>query len=161
LSQPQPARELAGLLARALHGLAQLDADRAVVIARRALDVLGPRHDELRAAILGAADSAGDHAFAAALFERWIAAGPSPAEKQQLLLKLAERRSKLGDVDGEVRALTRALREGMDPAEISTRIVGLTSDTLSGDGEIAWLEARAELLSGRGEHGPAGRAWRE
>src|SRR5262249_35878369 len=88
-------------------------------------------------------------------------AGPSPEEKQQLLLKLAERRSKLGDVDGEVRALTRALREGMDPAEISTRIVGLTGDTLGGDGEIAWLEARARLLSGRGEHGPAGRAWRE
>src|SRR5262249_18003396 len=75
-------------------------------------------------------------------------------------LELADRRAKLGDVEGEVRALSRVLREGVPVGEIASRIVGISADALGGDAEIAWLEARAKLLVSRGEHGPAARALR-
>jgi len=161
LSQPQPGRELGELIAGALHELADVDADRAVVIARRALDVLGPRHAGLRAAMLHVADRAEDDAFAAALLERWIAAGAPAPERKTLFVMLANRRSRAADVEGEVRALARALREGASPNELAERIVTLTGEALSGDGELAWLEARAELLSARGEHSAATHAWRD
>ena len=48
LSQPQPFAELAALFARALAELCDLDPDRAVILARRALDVFGPKHALLR-----------------------------------------------------------------------------------------------------------------
>ncbi len=161
LSQPQPARQLAELFAPALEALAELDADRAVVVARRALDVLGPRDAGLRAALRGVAERANDAAFAGAVLERWLASGAQAAERPALLVALAEQYAKAGDADGEARALARAVREGAKAVDLADRIVALTGETLSPDGELAWLDARAEVLVARGDAVEAARALRE
>ncbi len=161
LSQPLPGHELAELLAPSLIALSTLDPDRAVVAARRTLDVLGPRDAGLRATLRDVAARANDAAFGAAVVERWLAAGAQVSDRPALLAELAEQRAKAGDPDGEARALARALREGAPAADLADRVVTLTGETLSADGELAWLAARAEVLVARGDNAGAARALRE
>jgi tetratricopeptide (TPR) repeat protein len=163
LSQPQPAKAIAGRIAPALKELGAMDPGHAVVIARRALDVLGPRHVPLREAMEEVAGAARDEAFSAALLERWICAGAPAIERRTLFGALARRFAAAGDADGEARAIARAIRDGADPSDLADRIITLElgDATVSGDGEVAWLEARAELLGSRGERSSAARAFRD
>jgi tetratricopeptide (TPR) repeat protein len=161
LSQPQPTASLAEHVAPALRELVVLDTERAVVIARRALDVFGPRHEALRAAMAEVAGSASDDGFAAALVERWIAAGAPPSERGDLHVELASLRERMGDHEGEARAVLRAIKEGVDPRALETHIGGLTGVALSPDAELAWIESRAALMMLGGDKGAAARAFRE
>ncbi|WP_394828747.1 hypothetical protein [Pendulispora albinea] len=161
LSQPQPAGPLADLVGQGIRELSQLDAARAVIVARRALDVFGPRKAQLRAALLDAAERAGDNDLAGAIIERWIASGATAEERRELFIALAQRRMATGDHDGEARAIVRALRLGAPASALAERILALTEAVLSEDGSLAWLEARA-LLAGEGEDpGAAASAFRE
>lgn len=161
LPQPQPARVTAERLAPALRTLAERDPARAALLSRRALDVLGPRHAGLRAAIEAVAAAAKDAALHARLVERWIAAGAPAAERSQLLLELARQHAIIGDADRELLAYARAAQLGVDLGGTRERIDALASPRLAPDAELAWLEANAELLIDEGETEKAAAAFRE
>jgi len=162
LSQPEPLGSLSELIDVALRTLAQLDPARAGGLARRALDVIGPRSPALRQAVLSVADATGERGLAIAAIERFLAAGAAGDERTDLLLDLARRRRTAGDADGSARALLRALREGAK-AQLVQSELEVALPTKSSDGEIAILEARAEALSGSVDADQAGTAlaWRE
>lgn len=142
LSQPQPVAEMSPLLGALLLRLAELDPARAAGIARRALDVLGPRVSELTDAVLSVADAASEPGLALTVLERRLATAPS-AERSGLLVELIRRRRLASDVDGAGRALARYAKQ---PGETPELEVLLESAPLprSGDGDLALLEARAE-----------------
>jgi len=162
LSQPEPLEGLADLLDTALRALAKLDPARAGGLARRALDVVGPRPPALRNAVLAVADATGERGLGIAACERFLAAGSAGSERAELLLDLARRRRAAGDPDGSARSLLRAVREG-SPASAVLAELDVTPPTKSSDGELAVLEARAEALSGSLDADPIGTslAWRE
>lgn len=163
LPQPQPSKEMAERFAPALTALAKLDVARAMMISRRALDVLGPRHAVLRQAISEVVSVAEDRhdsstdasphaqaALRAALGERWIAAGAPAAERGPLLLDLTRHYKMMGNVDAELHAYARAARENVDLSHHAARIAELASMALSPDAELAALEAHAEACVDRG-----------
>ncbi len=162
LSQPEPLGGLSELLDVALRELARLDPGRAGGLARRALDVVGPRSVALRQAVLAVADATGERGLGIAAIERFLAAGAAGDERTELLLDLARRRRTAGDADGSARALLRAVREGAKPSALLGEL-DAAPPTKSSDGEIAILEARAEALSGSVDADQAGTAlaWRE
>jgi tetratricopeptide (TPR) repeat protein len=146
LSQPHPGGPLADLVAEPLRDLAALDPDRAAVVARRALDVCGSRSAALRSAMIDVADAARDDAFAAVVLERALATDFSSGRKD-LVLALVQRREALADPEGQVRILAQAAREGLWSSELDASLRGISRELLSGDGQIARLEAAAEALS--------------
>ncbi|MEI9936409.1 MAG: hypothetical protein WDO69_04210 [Pseudomonadota bacterium] len=162
LSQPEPLGSLSELIDVALRALAQLDPARAAGLARRALDVIGPRSPALRRSVLAVADASGERGLGIAAIERFLAAGAAGDERTDLLLDLARRRRSAGDADGSARALLRAVREGAK-AQLVLSELDQALPTKSSDGEIAILEARAEALSGSVDADHAGTAlsWRE
>lgn len=162
LSLPQPLVELAPEIGAALRELVRLEPMRAGALARRALDVLGPRPTELRHAILSVADVTGERGLGITTVERWLAAGAPGSERAEVLLDLARRRRAANDADGAARTLLRALREGASATEVLAEL-DVALPTRSSDGELALLEARAEALSALPEADQAGtaRAWRE
>jgi tetratricopeptide (TPR) repeat protein len=145
LAQPFPGGPLADLVAEPLRDLATLDPDRAQVIARRTLDICGARSGTLRNAMIDVADAVRDDAFAAIVLERALAVDFS-SDRGELVLALVRRREALGDVDGEVRALAQAAREGLWSRELAERLSHIPGSSLSGDGRIARMEAMAETL---------------
>ena len=161
LPQPVPARVTADRLAPALRSLGARDAARASLLARRALDVLGPRHPGLRAAIEEVADAAKDGGLRARVVERWIAAGAPAAERGPLLLTVAEHHRAVGDVQREASAYVRAARAGVDLAPVRERIDTLHGSEQPPDAELALLEARAELHLDEGRTDTAAQAFRE
>ena len=161
LPQPVPARVTADRLAPALRSLGERNAPRAALLARRALDVLGPRHATLRAAIEEVADAAGDGGLRARVVERWIAAGAPAAERGPLLLTLAAHHRAVGDVQRELFAYVRAARAGVDLAPVRERIDTLHGTEQVPDAELALLEARAELHLDEGRTDTAAQAFRE
>jgi hypothetical protein len=162
LSQPQRLAGAANDIAAAIQRLGRLAPGRAPAIARRALDVLGPRDPELRAAALAVADLVGERGLGIAAIERWLATGSLGSERGQVLLDLARRRKVAGDADGAARALSRALAEGATATDVMPEIEAALP-THSSDGEIALLQARAEALSALPEADRQGTAsaWRE
>jgi tetratricopeptide (TPR) repeat protein len=161
-SQPEPLGSLSELIDVALRTLAELDPARAGGLARRALDVIGPRSPALRQAVLAVADLTFERGLGIAAIERFLAAGAAGDERTDLLLDLARRRRTAGDADGSARALLRALREGAK-AQLVQSELDQALPTKSSDGEIAILEARAEALSGSvdADHAGTALAWRE
>lgn len=161
LPQPVPARVTADRVAPALRTLAERDAPSAAKLARRALDLLGPRHAALRTAIEEVADTAGDRPLRARVVERWIAAGAPAAERGPLLLTLAAHHRATGDTERELAAYVRAARTGLDLSSVRERIDALHGTTQSPDAELALLEARAELHLDEGRTDTAAGAFRE
>jgi tetratricopeptide (TPR) repeat protein len=160
LTQPQPTAWLADPFAAALRALARLDPDAAVVLARRALDVLGPRAESTREAMLAAAKMASDDAFAVAVLERWLSCADESTERGALLALLAELRERLGDAEGQARVIARAIREGAWSAALESQLDRLgepgTSDAL------LWaMTARAERLGATSDAAAAAWAWRD
>ena len=145
LSQPEPLAGLSELIAIALRALAELDPGRASGLARRALDVVGPRSLEIRQSVLAVADATGEHGLGIAVIERFLAAGAAGDERTDLLLDLARRRRTAGDADGSARALLRAVREG---AKAQLVLVELEAalPTKSSDGELAILGSSRRSL---------------
>ncbi len=162
LSQPQPLHDLAPALGAALLRLAELDHTRGAAMARRALDVLGPKAPELRDTVLSVADSVGEPGLGIAVLERVLAAGVGAEERVELLLDVAARRRSVGDADGAARALSRAILEGAAPRRILEELAEALP-ARSSDGELSLIEARAEALARLPDAGPetAARAFRE
>ena len=159
-TQPQPALWVAEPFSRALVDLAGLDPDRASVVARRALDVFGPRARALRDAMLAVAERASDDAFAVAILERWLSCRAPGLDRPAVLLRLADLRLRLGDDEGAARVTARAVSEGMSGPDVDGVFDALSDRSVAPDGEVWRLRARAERLSKRGDSG-ASRAWRE
>jgi tetratricopeptide (TPR) repeat protein len=162
LSQPQSLASLASSVAGALERLLRLAPGRSGALARRALDVLGPRDERLREAVLEVADEAGERGLGIAAMERFLATGSLGGVRSRVLLDLSRRRRAAGDADGAARAMSRALREGANATEVMS-LVDNALPTRTSDGEIALLETRAEALSALPEADRQGtaRAWRE
>jgi tetratricopeptide (TPR) repeat protein len=161
IAQAQPAGTLAAHVAGALVELGALDAERAASVARRALDVFGPRHDALRTAMASVADAAHDDALSAAIVERWLAIGAPGVDRGHLYAELVTLRARMGDHDGEARAIARAMRDGFDARGFAANITTLAETNLGPDGEIAFLEARAALAMAEGEGGVAAATLRQ
>jgi hypothetical protein len=162
LSQPQPLEPLAPTLATALLRLARLDPARGAALARRTLDVVGPRVLPVRRAVLEVADAIGERGLATTTLERWLASGASANERPELLLDVARRCKAAGDADAAARALARALAEGGDASSVLAELdSALPAET--SDGELSLLEARAEALSALADAdlGGAALAWRQ
>jgi len=157
LSLHQPLAELSDDVAEVLRELAAVEPMRAGALARRALEVMGPRSARLREAVMAVADATGERGLGIAALERWLSAGSPGAERASLLLELSRRRRAAGDADGAARTLLRAVKEGAPPpavlAELDTAL-----PTRSSDGDLALLEARAEALSAHPEADQAGTA---
>ena len=161
LSQPQPTAWLGALFAKALRDLARIDVGRGAVLARRALDVFGPKAEPLRQAMLEVAASASDASFEAAVLERWIASGAEGAERNDLLVRLADLREKLGDEEGEARVVARAAHEGVPRSDVERHLDRLAGRPLGPDARLWWQRAQAERLSEMGDTLAATLAWRE
>lgn len=162
LSQPQPSGPLAELVSSGLDALTRIDSDRALIVARRALDVFGPRNAALRESLLFCGRGRDDQ-FVATVLERWIAAGATADERRDLFIDLARCRAALRDPDGEARAIALALREEGDADELAARIDFLSRvEAWTGDGCLAFLEARGRFLEATPEKfREAASAWRE
>ncbi|HVY29274.1 MAG TPA: hypothetical protein VHB79_22095 [Polyangiaceae bacterium] len=162
LSQHQPLGELEGDIAEVLRELGPVEPMRAGALARRALEVVGPRSTRLREAILAVADATGERGLGIAAMERWLSAGSPGAERAALLLDLSRRRRAAGDADGAARTLLRAIKEGAPVREVTSEL-DTALPTRSSDGDLALLEARAEMLSLHPEADQTGtaRAFRE
>jgi hypothetical protein len=140
-------------------------------IARRVLDVLGPR-PEVRDRLLDLADRHGDAGLAILVLERAAAARPQPSA--ELFVELAKRRTGAGDFDGAAQELLRAVelecdaqsvlaatdeltntaqkvseerqRTGAPSMRSKSSPVGVSPSGLGSDGLIAIAEARARAL---------------
>ncbi len=158
LAQAVSARDTATSLAPALKALAARDLMRSVVIARLALDTLGPRDASLREAIEGVAKAAKDDRLSVRLIERWVAAGASLSDRASLLVALATLYAASGDVELELAAYARALRCGLEPGSLRARVDALGACDLSPDAELALASVRAALSV---EHGSSADAVRD
>ena len=162
LGQPQPVAWAAPQFARALSELALLDARSASVVARRALDVYGPKSVSLRQAMLGVADATADDAFAVAVLERSLSSsGIDGADRRSLIERLVRLRRRIGDGEGVARIVARAASEGLhgsefDPPGDPAREVGISADA-----QLWILRANACRLSAGDDPGAAAAGWRE
>ncbi|NUO52365.1 MAG: hypothetical protein HOV80_26235, partial [Polyangiaceae bacterium] len=149
LAQPSPPSHVPAFL-DALTLLFGLDRAKAGQVARRALDVLGPRDEMVRDRLLSLADEHGDEPLAIALLERHAATVPEP--NGDLYLDLAQRRLRAKDLDGAARELVRATSVGAEPRalldiadDIEQRDV--VHAQLGSDGHVGLAEVRARGLS--------------
>lgn len=163
VSEPAPTTALGARLAEATTSLAAWDATLGLEWARTALDAFGLQSTELRIALLRVAEVARDDAFAATILERWTGSGQATSETADLYLALAQRRSASGDVEGEARALTRAVSFGADPqtTQVWLEQFARGSHPLSGDARIMVMNAQISLAERTGEKEKLSRALRE
>lgn len=144
LSQPIPIAHLVHAAADSLRALTELSREHAPELARRVLDVMGPRAEPIREAILHVARVCELPDLEAQVLERWLVTAPAET-RPGALVELARLRATTGDPMAAARALRRALRLGAPPSEIAERLLALPEQT-DPDGVLATLEARAELL---------------
>jgi tetratricopeptide (TPR) repeat protein len=161
LSQPQPLGDVAAPFGRSLRELSRIDADRAAIVARRALDVFGPKSAHVRDALLDAASRAGDEAFVAAVFERWLSCGTESGDRRHLFVRLAELYERLGDEDGEARVVARAVREGLGSGAIDSHLERLAGRPATPDAQLWRMTALANRLVPGDDPDSAAWAWRE
>jgi tetratricopeptide (TPR) repeat protein len=161
LSQPLALDSIADLFGKALQGLSQLDAHRAVVVARRGLDVFGPRSKSVRTAMLQAATSACDDALIVAIFERWLSCEVDSEERQRLLVGLAELYERLEDEEAEARMVVVAMRENLRTPAIDAHADRLSGRPATPDARLWRLEARAYRLAAGDDFEATALAWRE
>lgn len=144
LAQPEAMGPLVDPMIDGLRALFALDAAKAKPLARRALDVFGPKDESLRRELIALADEHGDRGLAIAALERWIAtAGDTPVA---VLLELCVRRSDARDFDGAARELCRAASVGSAPDAVLESIQDVEETAkgrLSPDGRLWLAEAVA------------------
>lgn len=161
LTQPQPVSWAAEPFAHALSQLSGLDADRAAVVARRALEVFGPKSSSLRDAMLAVAQHASDDAFEVAVLERWLSSGAEGSDRRQLLLRLASLRLRLGDDEGVARISSRAIHEGFGGPEFDQHIESGINRPTSSDAQLWRMRANAQRSSAADDPAAAVWAWRD
>lgn len=163
VSEPAPTTALGARLAEATTALAAWDSTLGLEWARTALDAFGLQSTELRIALLRVAEIARDDAFAATILERWTGSGQATSETADLYMALAQRRSASGDVEGEARALTRAVTFGADPqaTQVWLEQFARGSHPLSGDARMMVTNAQITLAERTGDREKLSRALRE
>jgi tetratricopeptide (TPR) repeat protein len=161
LSQPHSAAWLNGIFSVGLRHLAKLDVDRAAVVARRALEVFGPKWSALRETMLEVGARASDDGFVAAVLERWLACGAEGTDRAALYARLIDLREHLGDEEGEARLVARALREGLRTSEIDAHKERLLFRPLVADALVWRLWACAEAGASLDDAEVAVNAWRD
>jgi tetratricopeptide (TPR) repeat protein len=161
LSQPLPLEAIVTPFARTLRDLARLDADRAAVVARRALDVFGPKSPVLRDAMIDVAGRASDVAFTAAVYERWLGCGAEGVDRRRLFIQLADLCERLGDEEGEARVVARALRESVSPLEVEAHLDRMAGRPALPDAQLWRMEADALRASRGSDPDAVASAWRD
>ena len=162
LGQPRPVARAAPQFARALSELTRLDAGRASVVARRALDVFGPKSVALRQAMLGVAEETSDDRFAVAILERSLSCSDAEGlDRRAVLHRLAQLRRRLGDDEGVARIIARAASEGMHEPQIDEPVAIVSVAAASPDADLWSLRASAQRLAAGDDGASAARAWRE
>ncbi|APR85618.1 Translation initiation factor 2 [Minicystis rosea] len=159
LAQPRPLAGFAEALAAELFELLELDRMRARALARRTLDVLGPRVPLLRARLLDLGERATDPGLCIAVLERYIAAETLGPFAGDILLELSRRRTDAGDYDGAARELSRAALEGGNADAVldhAGKLEGAMREAgawLGSDGLCAIAEAKAHALAAQSGDG--------
>jgi tetratricopeptide (TPR) repeat protein len=161
LTQPLPVSWMKAPFVDGLRALARADADRAAIVARRTLDVLGPRSPELRSVMSEVAALASDKAFAAAILERWLFSGAEGDERAAIFVELADLRRHLGDDEARARLVARAVEEGISSPAIDAHIAALGERPASPDGHVWRLRARAARLAADSDREASSVAWRD
>jgi tetratricopeptide (TPR) repeat protein len=161
LSQPLPLDFVGVKFSVGMRELARVDIGRAVVLARRALDVFGPKSSTLRDAMLEVAHRAHDDAFAAAVLERWLAYGAEGGDRRSLLVRLADVRERLGDDEGVARIVARAVREGFNSPEMDAHLARLAQRPATADAQLWRMGAEASRKTADRPGPEAAAAWRE
>ncbi|MCL2447996.1 MAG: hypothetical protein FWD17_03515, partial [Polyangiaceae bacterium] len=136
-------------------------ATTAAVMARRAVDVFGPKSPVLRDAAIDVAARAADTAFTAAVYERWLACGAEGVDRRRLFVQLAELSERLCDEEGEARIVARALRESVSPLEVEARLGRMTDRLASPDAQLWKMEAEALHAARVGAAAAVGQAFRD
>ncbi|MBL9022733.1 MAG: hypothetical protein JNL21_11075 [Myxococcales bacterium] len=149
LASPAPPPPPASFL-EALAALFSLERTKGGQLARRTLDVLGPRDETVRNRLLVLADEHGDEPLSIALLERHVATLPEPPA--ELYLDLAQRRLRAKDYGGAAREVLRAALVGGDPRAVLDLVDEVerrdaVDSILGSDGFVALAEARARGLS--------------
>ncbi len=155
LSQPLPQSDLAEAVAASLLALLRLLPERATEVARRVLDVLGPRFEGVLSAVLEVARASAALDLEAQVVERYLVTAP-PDARPAAQLGLADLRIALGDVTAAARALRRALAGGASAEEVLTRLATLP-DPDSADAVLATLEVRADAAAASSATGLGGK----
>jgi tetratricopeptide (TPR) repeat protein len=165
LSQSIPTASFLLPFARALQELGRLDTEKGAVVARRALEVFGPKLPVIRATMLELARRAADPLFEAAILERWLSSGVEGPDRRALLATLADLRQRLGDVEGRARIVARTVCEGLHSPEIDAQIFfRADEDAATPDARIWLLTARSEWFGTTPDAqstGEAAWAWRD
>ena len=167
-AQPRPPAVIADLVADVLDALLEADRAKAAALARRALDVLGPRSPALLRRLLAVAEKAGDAALVITLLERWLATGLAGDESAAATMDLAMRRAAVGDHAAAARLFARAVSAGQDPElvlgaleplipEVEARLAEATAGAgaLLSDALVFLAEARAMAFASLAEPRPA------
>ncbi len=164
LAQPRPPAALSDVIGDALFALLSHDKLKGAALARRALDVLGPRVTSFRKRLLSFSTEAGDSALAITVLERYIATGLSGEEAASVAMELAERRVQAGDYAAAARLFGRAVASGRDPSEVLAKVEPLfpeleerlreatpAAGAIVSDALVSLAEARALALSACGD----------
>jgi cellulose synthase operon protein C len=161
LSQPLPLGIVVVRFSGALRELTRPDIARAVVVARRALDVFGPKAACLREAMLEVAGKASDDAFAAVILERWLASGADGGHRRSAFVQLADLRERLGDEEGQSRIIARAVREGFNSAETDAHLRRMAGRPATPDTHLWRMAAQASRSIVEQKPEVEAAAWRE
>lgn len=152
LAQPRPLDDMAAVYGEALELLAEIDQERAIDLARRALDMYGPRVPGLRGRLLALSDRAGDASLAVTLLERLVSSKVKDGRAVERLFDLAQRRAAARDWDGAAAELARAAARGAPSRTLNEHLDVLDAQmqaaraSLGSDGLVSFVEARVYAL---------------
>ena len=155
---------LAAPVAEALGSLLELDSTLARRAAQQALDRFGLADESLRATLLRVAERTKNDAFAVTILEQWISAeSPATNGRGELYLALAQRKSSLGDVNGEATALASAVVNGADPRTTQVWLdqLSMSLPNLAPDVAFALVEARVTQAERTNDRARLSRALRD
>jgi len=161
IARPRPVADVLDLFVRGLLDLVRLDVDRALILARRSLDVFGPRNERLRDAMLSVAAHASAQDFWCSIVERALASRCEGMVRSEQWLRLAVARELMGDFEGQARAVAKAADEGCRAPNMRQHVLRLAERDLSPDGRIWWLRAQVSTLGQSAGSDSSIRAWRE
>ncbi len=153
LAQPRPLDDMASPFGDALALLFELDPPRAIDVARRALDMYGPRVPGLRGRLLAMSERAGDVALGVCLLERLVSADTKNERTVERLFDLSQRRAAAGDWDGAAAELARAAERGAHSRHLHEHLDALddkmqeTAASFGSDGLVSFVEARVRALA--------------
>lgn len=152
LAQPRPLDDMAGTFGEALEQMAEIDPQRASELARRALDMYGPRVPGLRGRLLALSDRTNEPTLTINLLERLVSSNVKDGRAIERLFDLAQRRSAANDWNGAAAELARAaarnapsrtLNEHLDVLDGKMQAVNAS---LGSDGLVSFVEARVYAL---------------